>query len=63
MIITTNLSARAGEDQIAQAIYEEKSPDGRRAHTVAEIAAEFAVSRPTIYRHLQPRVSAATPGR
>jgi len=49
--------------EIAQAMYEEKGPDGRRAHTVAEIAAEFAVSRPTIYRHLQPRVSAATPGR
>lgn len=49
--------------EIAQAMYEEKSPDGRRAHTVAKIAAEFAVSRPTIYRHLQPRVSAATPGK
>jgi AcrR family transcriptional regulator len=35
-------------------MYEEPGPDGRRAYTVAEIAAEFEVSRPTIYRH-QPK--------
>ena len=34
-------------------MYDQLGPDGRRAHTVAEIAAEFGVSRPTIYRHLQ----------
>ena len=39
--------------RVAQEMYDEKGPDGRRAHTVAEIAAEFGVSRPTIYRHLQ----------
>ena len=39
--------------RIAQDMYDELGPDGRRAHTVAEIAAEFGVSRPTIYRHLQ----------
>ena len=38
--------------KIAQDMCEELGPDGRRAHTVAEIAAEFGVSRPTIYRHL-----------
>jgi len=27
--------------------------DGRRAHTVQQIADEFGVTRPTIYRHLQ----------
>lgn len=42
--------------KIAQDMYDEVGSDGRRAHTVAEIAAEFGVSRPTIYRHLQPRV-------
>ena len=39
--------------RIAQDMYDQAGPDGRRAHTVAEIAAEFGVSRPTIYRHLQ----------
>ena len=39
--------------RIAQDMYDELGPDGRRAHTVSEIAAEFGVSRPTIYRHLQ----------
>jgi DNA invertase Pin-like site-specific DNA recombinase len=38
--------------KIAQQMYEETGPDGRRLHTVAQIAAEFGVSRPTIYRHL-----------
>jgi DNA invertase Pin-like site-specific DNA recombinase len=41
--------------KIAKDMYEELGSDGHRAHTVAEIAAEFGVSRPTIYRHLQPK--------
>ncbi|MFF3671004.1 ArsR family transcriptional regulator [Microtetraspora malaysiensis] len=32
--------------------YEETGPDGRRLHTVEQIATEFGVTRPTIYRHL-----------
>jgi DNA invertase Pin-like site-specific DNA recombinase len=40
---------------IAQAMYDELGADGRRAHTVQQIADEFAVTRPTIYRHLQRR--------
>jgi DNA invertase Pin-like site-specific DNA recombinase len=39
--------------KIAQAMYDQVGPDGRRAHTVQQIADEFAVTRPTIYRHLQ----------
>jgi DNA invertase Pin-like site-specific DNA recombinase len=39
--------------KIAQAMYDELGADGRRAHTVQQIADEFAVTRPTIYRHLQ----------
>jgi DNA invertase Pin-like site-specific DNA recombinase len=39
--------------KIAQAMYDELSAEGRRAHTVQQIADEFAVTRPTIYRHLQ----------
>jgi len=34
-------------------MYDELGPDGHRAHTVQQIADEFAVTRPTIYRHLQ----------
>ncbi|MDA8303256.1 MAG: recombinase family protein [Actinomycetota bacterium] len=42
------------QTKVAQDMYDELGRDGHRAHTVAEIAAEFGVSRPTIYRHLQP---------
>jgi len=38
--------------KLARQMYEETDPDGKRKHTVAQIAAEFGVSRPTIYRHL-----------
>ncbi|MFI6510887.1 recombinase family protein [Streptosporangium sp. NPDC050855] len=38
--------------QLARAMYEEVGADGKRAYTVAQIAAEFGVTRPTIYRHL-----------
>ena len=41
--------------KIAQAMYDETGADGRRAHTVQQIADEFGVTRPTIYRHLQAR--------
>lgn len=37
---------------LARAMYEEKDEAGRRRYTVAQIAAEFGVTRPTIYRHL-----------
>ena len=38
--------------RIARQMYEETDANGRRLHTVAQIAAEFGVTRPTIYRHL-----------
>lgn len=41
----------------AQQMYDELDEHGKRRYTVAQIAAEFGVTRPTIYRHL----SAATP--
>ncbi len=41
--------------KIARDMYEELGPDGRRAHAVQQIAKEFGVTRPTIYRHLQVR--------
>ena len=50
--------------KIAQGMYDEKGEDGRRRYTVAQIAAEFGVTRPTIYRHLQaPRRPARPLGR
>ena len=44
--------------RIAREMYDEVGPDGKRRYTVAQIAAEFGVTRPTIYRHLEslPRV-------
>jgi DNA invertase Pin-like site-specific DNA recombinase len=42
----------ARQAKIAQAMYDELGEDGRRAHTVQQIADEFGVTRPTIYRHL-----------
>lgn len=37
---------------LARLMYEETGPDGKRQYTVNEIAAEFGVTRPTIYRYL-----------
>ena len=51
--------AEAGSRQIklARAMYDETGDDGKRKHTVAEIAEEFGVSRPTIYRNLAKTVA------
>ncbi len=38
--------------KLAREMYDETGEDGKRKHTVAQIAGEFGVSRPTIYRHL-----------
>lgn len=38
--------------KLAQQMYDEKDDHGKRHYTVAQIAAEFGVTRPTIYRHL-----------
>jgi len=46
--------------RIARQMYEETGPDGKRRYTVAQIAAEFGVTRPTIYRH--PRMHYVSPG-
>ncbi|MGW5272110.1 helix-turn-helix domain-containing protein [Streptomyces sp. NPDC004044] len=39
--------------QLAQEMYDEVGSDGKRKHIVQQIADEFGVSRPTIYRHLE----------
>ncbi len=33
-------------------MYDEADPDGKRRYSVAQIAAQFGVTRPTIYRYL-----------
>jgi DNA invertase Pin-like site-specific DNA recombinase len=43
--------------QFAQAMYDEIGPDGKRKYTVQQIADEFGVTRPTIYRHLGKKES------
>lgn len=47
--------AKLTDRQIADArrMYEETGPDGKRLHTVAEIAKAYGVTRPTIYRCLE----------
>lgn len=39
--------------ELARQMYEEVGTDGKRRYTVAQIATEFGVTRPTIYRYLQ----------
>lgn len=46
--------------RLAQEMYDERGADGKRAYTVAQIAAEFGVARPTIYRYLD-RAGCAAP--
>ena len=43
--------------RIAQEMYDETGHDGKRRYTVGQIAAEFGVTRPTIYRHLDRSAS------
>ncbi|TQN31693.1 DNA invertase Pin-like site-specific DNA recombinase [Haloactinospora alba] len=38
--------------QLARQMYEETAEDGKRRYTVAQIAAEFGVTRSSIYRYL-----------
>lgn len=49
--------------KLARAMYDETGDDGKRRYTVAQIAAEFGVTRPTIYRHLEQTVEPAGRGR
>ena len=46
--------------KLARQMYDELGDDGKRRYTVAEIAAEFGVTRPTIYRALEPARRAGT---
>jgi DNA invertase Pin-like site-specific DNA recombinase len=42
----------ARQVKLARQMYDEAGEGGKRRYTVAQIAAEFGVTRPTIYRHL-----------
>jgi DNA invertase Pin-like site-specific DNA recombinase len=44
---------RPRQIKLAQQMYDETGDDGKRKYTVQQIAHEFGVSRPTIYRHLE----------
>jgi DNA invertase Pin-like site-specific DNA recombinase len=44
---------KARQIKLAQEMYDELGSDGKRKYTVQQIADEFGVSRPTIYRHLE----------
>jgi DNA invertase Pin-like site-specific DNA recombinase len=44
---------KARQIKLAQEMYDELGDDGKRRYTVQQIADEFGVSRPTIYRHLE----------
>jgi DNA invertase Pin-like site-specific DNA recombinase len=46
--------------KLARQMYDELGDDGKRRYTVAAIAAEFGVTRPTIYRALEPARQAGT---
>jgi DNA invertase Pin-like site-specific DNA recombinase len=46
------LKLRPRQVELAQKMYDELGEDGKRRYTVAEIADEFGVARPTIYRYL-----------
>ena len=46
---------RPRQIKLAREMYDETGPDGKRKYTVQQIADEFGVSRPTIYRHLEPK--------
>lgn len=47
--------------RLARQMYDETGADGKRAHTVQQIADEFGVTRPTIYRHLSKQARLIEP--
>jgi DNA invertase Pin-like site-specific DNA recombinase len=49
---------KARQIALAGQMYEEKGDDGKRRYTVQQIADEFGVTRPTIYRALEGQGSA-----
>lgn len=48
---------RPRQIKLAQQMYDETGNDGKRKHTVQQIAEELGVSRPTIYRYLDRKAA------
>jgi len=48
---------RPRQVELAQQMYDELGPDGKRKHTVQDIADELGVARTTIYRYLERKSS------
>jgi DNA invertase Pin-like site-specific DNA recombinase len=46
--------------KLARQMYDEKDEHGKRRYTVEQIAAEFGVTRPTIYRHLGKAINTSS---
>lgn len=46
------LKLKPRQAELARAMYDQVDDDGKNRFTVAQIAAEFGVTRPTIYRYL-----------
>ena len=53
------LKLRPRQAELARAMYDQVGDDGKSKWTVAQIAAEFGVTRPTIYRYLDQKPAAA----
>ena len=51
---------RPRQAELARAMYDQVGDDGKSKWTVAQIAAEFGVTRPTIYRYLDQAPTGAT---
>lgn len=54
---------RQRQAQLARQMFDQVDDEGRNRYTFAEIAAEFGVSRPTIYRYLDEGTSRGRPPR
>lgn len=55
------LKLRPRQAELARQMYDQVADDGKSRWTVAQIAAEFGVSRPTNYRYLDQAPKASEP--
>ncbi len=55
------LKLRPRQAELARQMYDQIDEQGHNKFTVAQIAAEFGVSRPTIYRYLDQAPKASKP--
>ena len=55
------LKLRPRQAELARQMYDQVDDQGHNKFTVAQIAAEFGVSRPTIYRYIDQAAKASEP--